>query len=84
MTRTPREYNGDIIHFLPRPVCIIAFANELHVARDLLFCKLIRVCGIAVPPDRPRRNGIEAIEPDVDETRVPVRVARRGSPMRRN
>ena len=79
-----RKHDGDIIQFPPHSDRLVPFVDKFHIPRDLLFCELVRICDIPVPSDRPRRNRVETVKPNVHEFWVPVRIACRGPPMRRD
>ena len=84
MSRPSRENNGDVIQPSSDSHRLVTFADQSHVPRDLLLRELVHIPNVSVPSDRPRRDRVETIEPDLHKFWVPVRVTRRGPPMRRD
>ena len=81
MSGPSRIHDRDIIQSPPRSHRLVTFANEFHIRRDLLFRKPIRVRDVTVPPNRPRRDRVKTIEPNLHKIWVPIRIACRCSPM---
>jgi hypothetical protein len=57
--------------------------QKLYVSLDLLFCKFIGIVLASITANGPRRDGIEFIQPDIDELWVSISITCRCTPLGR-